>query len=318
MKPKPKDLSAAQEDVTLRVDPGNDGLRLDKFIRSKLPWRSRASVQRAIATGRVLVDGTPGRVNRRVHPGQEVRVVVPPPPEGMIRHHEIEIDVLYEDRWLLAINKQPGIIVHPVGKHLYNTVINVLHHRYRRPGDPENDVVPNLIHRIDKDTSGLLLVAKDETVRAAMAMQFERKEVRKEYLALVAGEVERDAGVIDRPLAKDPRSNMKTKMAVVEGGLSSSTAYSVEERFSGFTLLRLAPRTGRTHQIRVHCASIGHPLLSDSLYGGGAGDGVIDRHALHAERATFSHPKSGAATTIAAPLAPDFVRAIETLRRRRS
>ena len=260
-KPDAKDLSVAQEDVYLSVDPGNDGLRLDRFIQSKLPWRSRTSVQRAIATGRVLIDGVPGRVNRRVHPGQTIRVVVPPPPEGTIRHHEIELDVLFEDRWLLAINKQPGFIVHPVGKHLYNTVINVLHHRYRRPDDPANDVVPNLVHRIDKDTSGLLLVAKDEAVRAAMSMQFERKEVAKEYLAIVDGEVAADSGRIDRPLAKDPRAHMKVKMAVVEGGLPSRTDYSVEERFRGATLLRLRPLTGRTHQIRVHCASIGHPLL---------------------------------------------------------
>lgn len=315
-KPEQKDLSAVQQDVTLSVDPGNDGLRLDRFIQSKLPWRSRTSVQRAIETGRVLIDGVPGRVNRRVHPGQTIRIVVPPPPDGTIRHHEIPLDVVYEDRYLLAINKQPGFIVHPVGKHLYNTVINVLHHRYRRPDDPENDVVPNLVHRIDKDTSGLLLVAKDEKVRAAMAMQFERKEVEKEYLALVTGEVGPESGRIAAPLGKDPRANMKVKMAVVEGGLPSSTEFAVEERFAGATLLRLRPKTGRTHQIRVHCASIGHPLLSDALYGNGALEGVIARQALHAERVTFSHPVTAERTTVAAPLAADFVAAIARLRSR--
>jgi 23S rRNA pseudouridine1911/1915/1917 synthase len=318
MKPKPgqKDLSAVQEDVTLSVDPGNDGLRLDRFIQSKLPWRSRTSVQRAIETGRVLIDGVPGRVNRRVHPGQSIRIVVPPPPDGTIRHHEIPLDIVYEDRFLLAINKQPGFIVHPVGKHLYNTVINVLHHRYRRMDDPANDVVPNLVHRIDKDTSGLLLVAKDESVRAAMSMQFERKEVEKEYLAIVSGEVAADSGTIEAPLGKDPRANMKVKMAVVEGGLPSRTDFAVEARLGAATLLRLRPKTGRTHQIRVHCASIGHPLLSDALYGNGTGGDVISRQALHAERVTFAHPVTGERTTIAAPLAADFVAAIALLRSR--
>ncbi|MBI1850696.1 MAG: RluA family pseudouridine synthase [Planctomycetes bacterium] len=316
------DLSKPREDVELYVDRAYDAMRLDLFLRDKLPWRSRSALQRMIREDRVLVNGVPGKPGSRVRGGDLLRLLVPQPQPGDIRHAEIPLRILFEDEWIVALDKQPGILAHPVGKTLYNTLINALHHRYRRVDDPANDVVPHLAHRLDRDTSGVLLVTKDVRIFRAIAEQFETKQVRKEYLAIVHGAPERDEGTIDLPLGRsglDGRERLKT--LVRADGAPSRTDYRVEERFAGFSLVRALPQTGRTHQIRVHLMAIGHAILCDALYGTErewrVRDGappILARQALHAERLQFVHPVTGTPMEIRAPLPEDLSRMVATLR----
>jgi 23S rRNA pseudouridine1911/1915/1917 synthase len=317
------DLSKPLEDVGLRVDRAYDGLRLDRFLREKLPWRSRAAIQRMIREGRVLVNDRPGKAGERVRHRDAVRVRAVEPAPGEIRHAEIPLRILYEDEWLVALDKQPGILTHPVGRTLYNTLINALHHRYRNVDDPSRDVIPKLVHRLDRDTSGVLLISKDDRVRATLSAQFETKQVEKEYLAIVCGVPERDAGTIDLPIGvAGAAGHGRAAMAI----RASLTEYRVLERLPGFALVRALPRTGRTHQIRVHLAAIGLPIVCDARYGGGSelrGDGaaagesdepILSRQALHAERLRFVHPVSRHPMEIRAELPGDLERALAFLR----
>jgi 23S rRNA pseudouridine1911/1915/1917 synthase len=319
------DLSKPLEDIEIRVDRAYDGRRLDVFLREKLPWRSRSAIQRLVREERALVNGVVGKVGGRVRAGDLVRLRVPQPQPGDLRHAEIPLCILFEDDWIVAIDKQPGILAHPVGKTLYNTLINALHHRYRNLDDPTKDVVPTLVHRLDRDTSGVLLVTKDDRVRSALSEQFETKRVQKEYLAIVHGAPETDEGTIDLPLGDAGERNIgHPKMSVRADGAPSRTDYRVVERLPEFSLVRALPRTGRTHQIRVHLAAIGCPIVCDAVYGrerellpAAGGTPLLARQALHAERLRFVHPVTGAPMEIRAELPADLARALAALRERR-
>ncbi len=258
-----------------------------------------------------------------------------PPPAEPLRHDEIPIEPIYEDAHLLAIAKPPGVVCHPVGKKRYNTLVNALHARYRNLADPALDRVPRLCHRLDMETSGLLLVALAPGVRKRMQWIFESKQVVKEYLAVVEGIWDRDYDEVDLPIGRPARSPVPhiriARWVDPEAGLPARTIVCVEERFppaggdAGFTLVRCSPVTGRQHQIRVHAAARGHPVLGDSMYGsarpgwGGfpAGAPAIRRHALHAARIQFPHPITGEELDLTAPLPADMRALIEHLRGRR-
>lgn len=321
----PQDLSLPPSSVAWVVDEADAGKRLDRFLIERFPWRSRTTITRFIEEGRVRVGGEPARRKaQRLARGASVVVDVPPPRDE-VRHAELaaSLDVLHEDEDLIAIAKPAGLVVHPVGKTRVNTLIQALHWRFRRgasPGAP--DVVPKICHRLDKDTSGVLVIAKDDRARMRIQEIFERREIEKEYVAVVAGVARDDEGTIDRPIGLNPRGKVRMEMCVREDGAPSRTRFSVLERFADATLVRFDLETGRQHQIRVHAASIGHPVLLDPIYGPwspGArwpeeGEPLLARHALHARRLALPHPRTGARLELSAPIPVDMAAVIERFR----
>jgi len=314
----------------VRLSVGGDcaGMRLDAFLAARLPWRSRESVQQMLRESRVLVDRARRKQSYRLKGGQEIVVLLAPPPEEAFRIGEIPLHFVYEDDTIFALNKQPRIVVHPAGSVRFGSILNALHLRYRRPDDPERDVVPHLAHRLDKDTSGLLLGCKTRAARKAIGLQFQRSQVGKEYLAIVEGVVRDDAGEVDLPMGRlHPRS--LRHCVQTDGGSPATTRYEVLERFHGFSLVVARPVTGRQHQIRVHLQEIGHPIACDKLYGirkrlmkgdlaplapGQEDAPLLTRQALHCHRVSFLHPTLGQVMALRAPLWEDMAAALEALR----
>lgn len=326
----PNKLIVPAEAETFRVHPGDVGLRLDQFLKGKLKWRSRAKVQELIATREITSDGV--RLDRayRVKVGEEIRLPLPPPPEDAYRIGDIPLEILYEDDVLIVLNKPPNLVVHPVGPHRYNTLINALHLRYRDLDDADKDVVPKLAHRLDRGTSGVLVASKSGRHDQGAPLVFEHADVRKEYLAVAEGVIETDADTLDLPIGVPPGAKPKTTPRIVTAdGQPARTAYRVVERFAHFTLVHLRLFTGRQHQIRVHLRAIGHPVLCDHLYGeraklrladvralkpGEEDSLLLDRQALHSYRITFPHPATGEEMTFEAPLPADLEGTLEAMR----
>jgi len=288
------------------------GLRLDRYLQLRFPGYSRAYLQALIRAGRVLLDGQAAKPASRARPGREVTLLVP---EGLGREpYDFPLEIIHEDEILFAVNKPPGIVVHPARGHLTDTVQNALAHRFRRElaADPAFHVSP--VHRLDRDTSGLLLCSKDRRTHPALQQQFENRSLEKTYLLLVHGKPDFRARRIALPLGTDPANRKK----VAVNGLharKAATRFEVlglGERIAGepLALLRAFPETGRTHQIRVHIAHLGCPIVGDLTYGGriSAADGtpLLARQALHAERLRFTHPLSGETLTLVAELAADM------------
>lgn len=311
-------------DLIFETMPTQDGLRLDLFVKAMIPSMSRTRIQQRIAENRVEVNGATRPNNWRVRLGDSVLVRCHTPIGGEDAGKTIPLDIIYEDDDIVAVNKQAGLIMHPVGKHRHDTLLNALYWRYR-------DVLPrdeniSLANRLDQYTSGVVLAAKHATAKRILQEDFENRVPQKNYLALVRGRIARDDGDIDLPIGPDPEGRDHCRMGVRHDSLGkpSQTRYHVEERFeAGFTLVRLKPVTGRQHQLRVHMAALGHPLAADAKYGGGIRlellreDGetlVLERFALHAAALTFRHPMRNCGMTIEAPLAADLAAAVQALR----
>ncbi len=321
----PRDLSRPLEELRILVDARLEGQRLDLALTTVLTWRSRSSIHRLIDAGLVRVEGRPVAASRRVRLGETIHVEVPPNP---IANPDpgagVEFPVLHEDQWMIAVDKPAGMAVHPSGRRLDGTLIHALHRRFRRPGDPRHDVVPRLLHRIDVETSGVVAVGLDEQFHALVGRQFEDRLVEKTYLAVVVGSPSASEATIDLPIVPDKRSAVRLKLTtgLAGEGPPAVTSYRVLRRTEDFSLLEVRPKTGRTHQIRVHLAAIGCPLVGDKLYGpdesiflhqlAGTLDAehravlVLDRHALHAHSLTFHHPMVARDMTLVAPLPPDM------------
>ncbi len=333
-RPVPPDLSVPVQHLEEEVPREYGGMRLDAYLRKRYPWRSREVYQAMIRRGLVLLNGQARKPSTSVRWHDVLWVDYGEPGDLLQDPASIPLHVLYEDGTILVLDKQPGVVVHPVGKNRFNTITNALHARYRDLDDPSKDVVPRLVHRLDKGTSGVLLVAKTDRARAELGRQFEDREVGKEYLALALGDPEAGSGTVDLPivpevLAVPGRPRMRT---LPRGqGPGARTDWRVEERFGRYVLLRLVLHTGRTHQIRVHCAALGHPLVGDDQYGDGrplhasvaAGadapdhgeEPLLDRVALHSARLVFTHPATGRRMDVEAPLPGDMARAVAALRR---
>ena len=298
------------------------GERLDVFVARSLPDITRSRVQRLIAEGAVLVDGVRAKASMRVESGQRVSVDVPEPIEATAVAQDIALDILYEDADLIVVNKPAGMTVHPSPGHESGTLVNAILAHCTDLSGIGGVLRPGIVHRLDRDTSGVILVAKHDAAHNSLARQLKERRVEKTYLALVSGTPKPAEGVIDAPIARDPRN--RQRMAVVSDGRESVTAYEVIERFLGASLLQARPKTGRTHQIRVHLAAIGHPIIGDRVYGkpaGGRGEpgtalAHLDlvRHFLHAHRIVFAHPATDARVEFEAPLPPDLAQALATLR----
>ncbi len=284
------------------------GVRLDQALARLMPSESRSRLARLIEEGHVRVDGATATARRKLRSGEAVEVeLVPRPAAGAPRAQAIALAVLHEDEDLLVIDKPAGLVVHPGSGNWEGTMLNaLLHHAPGAAGLPRGGIV----HRLDKDTSGLLVVARNEPAQVSLVRQLQARTVKRAYLALARGKVDA-AGTVDAPVGRHPVH--RTRMAVVAGGKPAVTHYRVKERFAAHTLLECELETGRTHQIRVHLASIGHPIEGDPVYAG-RGPRLLARQALHAWKLAFVHPRSGAAVKFESPLPADFERLLEQLR----
>ncbi|MFZ3321230.1 MAG: RluA family pseudouridine synthase [Usitatibacter sp.] len=296
-------------ELRLTIPGALAGLRLDQALARLLPEESRSRLARLIDEGHVLVDGAKVPGKRKVKSGEAVEVLLAPrQEESAFRAEAIALDIVHEDRDVLVVNKPAGLVVHPGSGNWAGTMLNALLHH--APG-LEQLARAGIVHRLDKDTSGLLVVAKTEPAQHSLAKQLAAHTVKRTYLALVRGKVAR-GGTIEAPIGRDPKH--RTRMAVVSGGKPAITHYRVRKALPAHTLLECRLETGRTHQIRVHLVSIRHPIEGDPVYAGRA-KSSFPRQALHAWKLEFDHPRTGEAVAFEAPLPADFAALLEALRK---
>ena len=302
--------------MDLKIGPEHAGLRLDAFLASQIEGWSRARLQKLIENEDVLVNDKPAKSSYKLREGDTLEIELTAPPTTHFIPENIPIDIVYEDDTLVVVNKPAGLVVHPAAGSPSGTLANALAYHFQQL--PDRGVRPGIVHRLDRDTSGLLVVAKTEAALENLSDQFRDRAVFKSYVALVHGRVASNSGKIDQPLARD-RSN-RTRMAVVRGGRNALTLYRVRRSFDRFTLLDVELKTGRTHQIRVHLAWLKHPVVGDETYGGGRDNTIQDpqlrarvrnlkRHFLHAEKLAFTHPKTGERVEFESPV-PDELTAL--------
>lgn len=296
--------------MAFTVAEADAGQRLDHFLAARLPAHSRSRIQAWIAGGRVRVNGAERKASWRIRAGERVEVEPAEPPPLRAFPEEIPLEILYEDEAVAAVNKPAGLVVHAGAGRPSGTLVNALLHRYGRLSESGDALRPGIVHRLDKGTSGVILVARTEAAHRSLAQQFASRTVEKIYLALVEGRVAAPQGVIERPVERDPAR--RTRMTARTGrGRAALTEFRVLERFRGFTLLEVRIRTGRTHQIRVHLAWLGHPVAGDTLYGAAArpaGLEPLGRPWLHAWRIGFLSPASGERVFVEAPLPAELAR----------
>jgi 23S rRNA pseudouridine1911/1915/1917 synthase len=270
----------------LKVESVDQGERLDRFVQLRCPDLSRSRGSALIREGEVTVNGAWVKPSTAVRAGDMVDVCVPAPVvTGLIAQH-IPVDIVYQDRHMLVIDKPAGLTVHPAPGHPDGTLVNALMAMVTDLSGIGGEMRPGIVHRLDKNTSGLMMVAKDDAAHRSLSKQLKDRKVHKTYLALVVGSVKLNSGTIEGPIGRHPKN--RKHMAIVEDGRDSLTEYNVVRRYEGFTLLEAHPVTGRTHQIRVHLTSMGHPLLGDAVYG--KASPLLARHFLHAARLGFYLP----------------------------
>lgn len=303
--------------MRLFAESSDAGKRLDRMLRERLPQFSRARIQDWIKAGRVLVDGAPERSSRTIRGGEAIEVDPAQPAALRAAPEAIPLDILYEDEDLVAVNKPAGMVVHAGAGVHSGTLVNALLHRFGALSAAGGPLRPGIVHRLDRYTSGVLLAAKNDAAHRQLAAQFSGRRVEKVYLALVHGRAPQESGRIERPIARDPvrRTRMTARLA---GGRAARSDYRVLRRFERFTFLEVRIGTGRTHQIRVHLASIGHPIVGDPLYGAPArveGMPPLGRYFLHAHSIRFERPSTGEETVVEAPLPAELTAWMEELER---
>jgi 23S rRNA pseudouridine1911/1915/1917 synthase len=302
------------------VSPSDAERRLDSYL-SLASHLSRSQTQKLILEGRVRVDGKAGEKDHRVKAGEAVTLSLPAIQPSDLLGEAIPLQILFEDDSIIVVNKEPGIVVHPAPGHPSGTLVHALLHHCPDLGGIGGALRPGIVHRLDKDTSGVLIMAKTDEALHHLSQQFKSRKVRKRYLALVLGRVDKDQGEVEAPVGR--LMGDRKKMGVrTQKGRAALTRYLVRERFPDFTLLEVTPETGRTHQIRVHLAHIGHPVWGDPVYGGRkknlilqkTGEELIPRRQmLHAWRLGFAHPRSKEPMSMEAPLPADFQEVLKAL-----
>jgi len=278
------------QSFTLEAQKEDSGLRLDKFLTVKLPQlNSRTYVKKILSENNVLVNNKPTKAHYKIKQNDKVVVKIPEREESVVKPENIPLEIIYEDDDILIINKSAGMVTHPAIGNYSGTLVNALIYYSKNLSTINTPLRPGIVHRLDKDTSGLLLVAKNNKAHIALSNQFQRHTINRKYIAVVEGVVQFDQGVIDLPIRRHPR--LREKMSVgFQKSRKATTIYKTIKRFKNFSLMELSPQTGRTHQLRVHLAYIGHPILGDKKYGKGH---LLNRLALHAKVISFQHPRTG-------------------------
>lgn len=315
--------------VTLRVGKSIKERRIDKYLHGRFSNLSRRFMQEAIKAGCVKVNGEPVKPSFKLNPGDIIELVLPEPPAKDIEPEDIPLSILYEDDDLIVLNKQPNIIVHPARGNTHGTLVNALAFYSDSLSSGLGEFRPGIVHRLDRNTTGAMVVTKNDIAQWKVAKQFEKRQVQKEYLAIVHGTPELDRDRINAPLGVHPR--IREKYAVrPQKGKEAITDFEVMEAFRGYSFLKCRPKTGRTHQIRVHLAHIKHPIVADEMYGGKvvyawqlqdvetrAEDPLLTRCALHAFSLSFTHPTSEKRMTFETPLPKDMEQLLGMLRKYR-
>ncbi len=299
--------------IELRVDQG--GTRLDKYIAQRVPDLSRSRVQRLLDEDLVTINGRVPKASYEVESGDLVLVRVPPPEQIAAEPETIPLQIIYEDADIIVVDKPAGMVVHPAHGHRSGTLVNALLAHCPDLAGIGGRLRPGIVHRLDKDTSGIIVVAKNDAAHRHLQRQFKQRLVEKTYLALTEGRLPAAHGVIDAPIGRDPKQR-KRMAAVSSGGREAQTAYVVREFLTGHTFVEARPITGRTHQVRVHFAAIGHPLVGDRVYGHRKQPLLASRHFLHAARLTFSLPSTAERVEFVSDLPSDLTRVLDSLRQR--
>lgn len=315
---------------SIQIKPSDEGKRLDVLLASLLSDCTRTFVAGLIVDEHVRVDGQPKKPAYRVKSGQKISGFIPPPVPVEFKPEPIPIDILYEDDHIVVVNKQPGLVVHPAPGHFSGTLVNGLLYHCPNLGGIGGELRPGIVHRLDKDTSGTLVVAKHDAALTNLSRQFKSRKVKKEYLALVHGNMKSPSGSIKLPIGRHPvdRKRMST---VSPRGRTAETEWKTREQFQGFALLEINLKTGRTHQIRVHCSALHHPIVGDKVYRPRKLEKTIasdhqqsdkilqvlksvNRQMLHARRLSFQHPETGKVVLFESPLPEDMAQLIKKIR----
>jgi 23S rRNA pseudouridine1911/1915/1917 synthase len=287
------------------------GIRLDKLVGDNCPELSRTHAQKLIADGFITVNARIAKASLKLSIGDRVDIVIPPTPPSHLSPEEIPLDVIYEDDDLLVVNKPAGLTVHPAPGHAGHTLANAILAYLPRLSDIDDSQRPGMVHRLDKDTSGLMLVAKNRVAQANLSEQFKARSIVKAYLVLVKGKLTPENGIIEAAIGRDPRH--RQRMAVVSRGREARTEYHVVRYLDDYTLIEVRPQTGRTHQIRVHLAAIGYPVVGDATYG--VKSPHVSRQFLHASKLGFRRPSTGEYMEFTSGLPPDLEQALKEISR---
>ncbi len=314
---------------TLRVGHSIKERRLDKYLHGRFQDRSRRFIQDAIKSGNIRVNDKIVKASFKLNPGDRIEVTFPEPPSKDILPEDIPLDIIYEDSDIIVLNKKADMIVHPARGNTHGTLVNALVHYSNELSTGLGEFRPGIVHRLDKDTTGVMVVTRNDIAQWKVAKQFENRTIEKIYLAIVHGTPELVSDRISAPLGIHPKIREKYAIRPITGK-EAITFYEVIESFRGFSLLKLKPKTGRTHQIRVHLSYIKHPIVADDMYGGklvyqwqladaptGAQDPIISRCALHAYTIEFKHPTTGKVVKFEAPLPEDMQNLLALLRKYR-
>lgn len=307
----------------LSVTTEDAGERLDAFLAKHVEGWSRARLQRLIDDQAVLVNGVASKSSHKLRANDQIEVELTPAPTTAFVPEDIPLEIIFEDDDLIVVNKPAGIVVHPAAGNPSGTLANALAFHFQQLSKRGGEARPGIVHRLDKGTSGLLVVAKNEATHENLSDQFRAREVFKSYVALVHGQLEKRKGQIDQPIARDPRN--RTRMAIVRGGREAVSLFRNREAFDRFTLLDVELKTGRTHQIRVHLASLKHPVVGDEVYGGGRDKTVTEakirgviaklhRQFLHSEQLGFRHPRTREQLKFTAPLPGELQNLLDLIR----
>ena len=287
------------------------GVRLDKYVGEQCPELSRTHAQKLIGEGYIKVNDRVAKASLKLNAGDRLTIVIPPAEPSPLSPEDIPLNIIYEDDDLLVVDKPAGLTIHPAPGHPSHTLVNAILAHFPDLPDTDDSLRPGIVHRLDKDTSGVMLVAKNRVAHADLSDQFKTHSVAKAYLVMVKGRLTPEQGIIEAPIGRDPRNRKRMAVVVVAKGREARTEYQVIRYIDNYTLLEVRPETGRTHQIRVHLSAIGYPVVGDSVYGSKSPH--LSRQFIHASRLGFKLPSTGEYVEFTSELPADLEQALEDI-----